>query len=54
MLLLQPWLSASIAKGKPVNPLSLSPKEALLLTAGFFGCAPHLSATCFWITGAMN
>ncbi len=54
MILLQLWLSASVAKGKPVNPLKISPKEALLLTTGFFGCTPHLSATCFWITGAMN
>ena len=53
-LLLQLWLCASIAKGRPVGLGSISPKEALLLTAGFYACAPHLEATCFWLTGSMN
>lgn len=28
--------------------------KALMLTSGFWACAPHLIASCFWLTGSMN
>ena len=54
VMLTQLYLCASIAKGRPVRLRDISPYNALLLTAGFYACAPHLVASCFWLTGSMN
>ena len=32
----------------------MTPGRAIMLIAGFYLCAPHLIATCFWLTGSMN
>lgn len=54
VMLLQLLLCASLGTGKPAGLKDISPKKALLLTAGFFASAPNLIASCFWLTGAMN
>lgn len=54
VMLLQLMISAAIGAGKPVRLKDISPGKAIMLTAGFFMCAPHLIASCFWLTGSMN
>ena len=54
VMLAQLGICASIGSGSITGLKDISPKKALLLTAGFYACAPHLIATCFWLTGSMN
>ena len=53
VMLLQLMLISALGKGKK-GLKNITPSEALLLTGGFFVSAPHLIATCFWLTGSMN
>ena len=53
-ILTQLFICASLGSGKIADLRSVSPEKALLLTAGFFFSAPHIFASCFWLTGAMN
>lgn len=53
VLLSQLAICAGLGSGK--KPGRLAPhKKALLLGTGFWACAPHLAASCFWLTGSMN
>ncbi|MBR1524216.1 MAG: hypothetical protein IJ641_07160 [Lachnospiraceae bacterium] len=54
VMMAQLLVCASMGEGRLVGPWSITPAKALLLSAGFFFCAPHLIATCFWLTGSMN
>lgn len=54
VMLSQLLICASIAKGRRVGLKDLSLREVFLLTAGFWTCAPHLIATCFWLTGSIT
>ncbi|MBR4174406.1 MAG: hypothetical protein IKR56_03610 [Lachnospiraceae bacterium] len=54
VILNQLLLCASLGSGKKTPLRSVSPEKALLLTAGFFFCAPQIFASAFWITGSMN
>lgn len=54
VMLAQLLVCGSIAKGKAAGLKDLSLREVLLLTAGFWTCAPHLIATCFWMTGSVT
>lgn len=54
VLLLQLYLCASLGLGRPARLKDITPEKALLLTMGFYACAPHLIATSFWLTGSMN
>ena len=54
VILTQLLLCAAIGSGNIADLKSIKPEKALLLTAGFFLSAPHLIATCFWLTGSMN
>ena len=54
VMLAQLLVCGSIAKGKRAGLKDLSLREVLLLTTGFWTCAPHLIATCFWLTGSIT
>ncbi|MBQ8306943.1 MAG: hypothetical protein IJX90_12090 [Blautia sp.] len=54
VMLAQLLACGSMAKGKLTGLKGLSMREVLLLTAGFWTCAPHLIATCFWLTGSVT
>ena len=54
VMLFQLMLCVSLGKGKIASLKDLTPIDAIILTAGFFLCSPHLIATCFWLTGSMN
>ena len=54
VMLTQLLVCGSMAKGKTAGLKDLSLREILLLTAGFWTCAPHLIATCFWLTGSVT
>ena len=54
VMLAQLLVCGSIAKGRMAGLKDLSLREAVLLTAGFWTCAPHLIATCFWMTGSVT
>ncbi len=54
VMLSQLMLCASLGKGRIASIKDITPLDAIILTAGFFVCAPHLIATCFWLTGSMN
>lgn len=52
VILSQLAICAALGKTDEKNDISL--EKTALLTAGFWACTPHLSATCFWLTGSMN
>ena len=54
VMLAQLLVCGSLARGRKAGLKDLSFREILLLTAGFWTCAPHLIATCFWLTGSVT
>jgi len=54
VMLAQLMVCAGMARGKMVGLKDLSLGDSLLLTTGFWTCAPHLIATCFWLTGSIT
>ena len=54
VMLAQLFVCGSLARGRVAGLKSLSEKEVLLLTAGFWFCTPHLVATCLWLTGSVT
>lgn len=54
VMLAQLLVCGNLAKGKATGLKGLSLREILLLTTGFWTCAPHLIATCFWLTGSVT
>lgn len=54
VLMSQLMLIAALGKGRTSGPNRMTPAKAFLLAAGFYVSAPHLIATCFWLTGSMN
>ncbi len=53
VMLSQLGLCACLGNRRKGRKLALH-KKAMVLTAGFWACAPHLAATCMWLTGSMN
>lgn len=57
MMLSQLAICGALGKAsfkKKSDKENIDHKKAALLAAGFFACAPHLAATCLWLTGSMN
>lgn len=54
VLLTQLMFIAALGKGRSSGFKNITPAKAFILAAGFYTCAPHLIATCFWLTGSMN
>ena len=53
VILSQIAICSGLGKSKAAKKLS-APLKAMVLTGGFWSCAPHLIASCFWLTGSMN
>ena len=54
VLFAQLLLCCAMGKGVLKGLKDLSVQDTLLLTAGFWSCAPNLIATCFWLTGSIT
>ena len=46
-------ICAGLSRNRKTRRLAAH-KKALALVAGFWACAPHLAASCLWLTGSMN
>lgn len=54
MMFAQLLVCGAIGKGRFKGIKDFSVQDIILLTAGFWSCAPNLIATCFWLTGSVT